>query len=278
MAIPAELFEYKQWVLWRRVDVNGRIAKLPISPWSGKAAACDRPETWSTYRHVGYARRKFRSDGIGFVFTSDDPFCGIDIDRCRTSIGEIAADAQALVHRFGSYTELSPSGSGIHILVKAKLPGPGRRSGNLEIYDSGRYFTITGRQLAESPCCSIEQRQEELDELIAGLFTRLEIPLEISGCSASQVSDDELIQRAKTAKNGERFGRLWDGDTSDFGGDHSRADLALCRMLAFWCKGDFERVDRLFRRSGLMREKWDRIAGGTRYGERTMLAISTKAD
>ena len=273
MAVPAELFEYKQWVLWRRVEVNGRIAKLPISPWSGKAAACDKPETWSTYRHVCYARRKFRSAGIGFVFTAADPFCGIDIDRCRTARGEIEAAAQALIRRMSSYTELSPSGSGIHIVVKAKLPGPGRRTDNLEVYDSGRYFTITGRQVAESPLC-LQQRQQEIDELIAGLFTRRQIRLEMYASAELHTSDDELIQRARAAKNGERFARLWEGDTADFGGDHSRADLALCRMLAFWCKGDFERVDRLFRRSGLMRDKWNRIAGGTRYGQRTILAIS----
>lgn len=59
MPIPSELLEYKQWVLWRRTQVNGRIAKLPISPWSGKVASCDKPQTWSTYRHVCYARRTF---------------------------------------------------------------------------------------------------------------------------------------------------------------------------------------------------------------------------
>jgi primase-polymerase (primpol)-like protein len=114
-----------------------------------------------------------------------------------------------------------------------------------------------------------------MDELIRERFTRPQIPLEISGSPELFAPDDPLIERAKSSKNGERFGRLWNTDTSDFGDDHSRADLALCRMLAVWCKGDFERVDRLFRRSGLMREKWDRVAGGMRYGERTILAIST---
>jgi len=86
MPVPSELLEYKQWVLWRRAEVNGRIAKLPISPWSGKVASCDKPQTWSTYKHVCYAHRKFRCDGIGFVFTTNDPFCGIDLDQCRALI------------------------------------------------------------------------------------------------------------------------------------------------------------------------------------------------
>jgi putative DNA primase/helicase len=133
MPIPSELLDYKQWILWRRTEVNGRIAKLPISPWSGKLASCDKPQTWSTYRHVCYARRKFRSDGVGFVFTSSDPFCGIDLDQCRTRDGKIVPNAQAVIDRVASYAEVSPSGVGIHILVRAKLPRPGRRTGKLEL-------------------------------------------------------------------------------------------------------------------------------------------------
>ena len=83
MRVPVELLEYKQWVLWRKAEVNGRVSKIPISPWSGKAAACDKAQTWSTYRHVQYAMRRFPCHGIGFIFTNADPFCGIDLDKCR---------------------------------------------------------------------------------------------------------------------------------------------------------------------------------------------------
>ena len=273
MPIPSELLEYKQWILWRRTEVNGRIAKLPISPWSGKVAACDKPQTWSTYRHVCYARRRFRTDGIGFVFTSNDPFCGIDLDECRTLNGKIAPEAQSVVERLASYTELSPSGTGIHVLVKAKLSGCGRRSGKVEIYGSGRYFTVTGQQLARIGS-SVENRQVQLEDLISEIFTRDEIAPCATNPATPFASDEELIERAQRAKNGNRFSRLWAGDMSDFGGDHSRADLALCRMLTFWCKGDLDRVDRLFRQSSLMREKWDRACGPMRYGERTIAALS----
>src|ERR1700761_6045818 len=103
--IPGELIEYKQWVLWRRTEVNGRITKIPISPWSGKAAACDKPHTWSTYRHACYALRRRHCDGIGFVFTEADPFCGIDLDQCRAVNGSIGAETLELIKRFDSYTE-----------------------------------------------------------------------------------------------------------------------------------------------------------------------------
>ena len=86
------------------------------------------------------------------------------------------------------------------------------------------------------------------------MFSLGKIPLTLTNSFDLLASDEELLQRAKAAKNGARFTSLWAGDTSDFGSDHSRADLALCRLLSFWCKGDLDRVDRLFRQSGLMRD------------------------
>jgi primase-polymerase (primpol)-like protein len=274
MRLPTELFEYKQWVLWRKAEVNGRITKVPISPWSGKAAACDKPQTWSTYRHVRYALRRFPCDGIGFVFTDGDPFCGIDLDHCRNINGTITPEALDLIRRFESYTELSPSGTGAHILIKAKLQGKGRRASKIEVYDSCRYFTMTGKHLSGTPFV-IHDRQQALEGVIAELF-----PSDVSLLStvlgnARSISDEDLIERAKHARNGDRFRRLWAGDASDYDNDHSRADLALCRTLAFWCGGDCERIDRLFRRSGLMRDKWDRRTGDSAYGSLTVKAAAT---
>lgn len=91
--------------------------------------------------------------------------------------------------------------------------------------------------------------------------------------TALDASDHEIIERAKSARNGERFRRLWTGDASDYDNDRSRADMALCRMLMFWCSGDLDRVDRLFRQSGLIRDKWDRKTGEVTYGVKTILAL-----
>jgi primase-polymerase (primpol)-like protein len=251
--------------------VNGRATKIPISPWSGKPAGCDRPQTWSTYKHARFALRRFRCDGIGFVFTDADPFCGIDLDQCRTINGAIAPDALVLIRRLASYTELSPSGTGTHVLVKGKLSGSGRRKGKIEMYDCARYFTVTGKHLIGTPV-EIQHRQDVLKDLEAELFTA-DAPMPLMTLSRSlSLSDDELLERAMNARNGDRFRRLWNGDASDYGNDHSRADLALCRTLAFWCRGDIARVDRLFRQSGLMRDKWDRRSGETLYGLRTIKA------
>jgi putative DNA primase/helicase len=270
MKLPAELFDYRQWVLWRIAEVDGRKTILPISPWSDKLASCDKPQTWSSYKHVRFALRRFCCDGIGFVFTDDDPFCGIDLDKCRTANGIIAPEAFHIIQQLNSYSEISPSGTGIHVLIKAELQGRGRRRGKLEVYDSGRYFTITGNHLAGLPR-DVYDRQAELHELMAEWFPALDSGLPVQMLSElAQLSDTDLIERARKARNGERFTKLWCGDISDYGDDHSRADAALCSILAFWTGGSGERIDRLFRLSGLMRAKWDRKTGGTTYSVLTV--------
>jgi primase-polymerase (primpol)-like protein len=194
---------------------------------------------------------------------------GPETVRSRRKRRRLSTDLQAM-------RRYRPRVPGVHILVRAKLHGSGRRTGKLELYDSGRYFTITGQPLLRSSV-GIENRQSQVEKLLCEVFTSEMITPMIAYPTILFTSDEKLIERAKLAKNGDRFARLWNGDTSDFGGDHSRADLALCRMLSFWCKGDIERVDRLFRQSGLMRDKWDRPCGAMRYGERTLATLSLQA-
>jgi putative DNA primase/helicase len=203
MTFPPELLEYKQWVLWKMAEVDGRKTKLPISPWSGKLAACDKPQTWSAYRHVRFAAPRFRCDGVGFVFTEEDPFCGIDLDGCRTKDGIITPTAREVIDDLNSYSEVSPSGTGVHILVKAMLPGGGRRSGKIEVYESGRYFTMSGKHLEGTPR-KIFDRQQEIDKLGADIFPLL-LTVQRSSPVSAHPSDDDLIERAMHARNGDRF-------------------------------------------------------------------------
>ena len=146
--MPDDLKALQQWVLWRRErhEHAGRWTKRPYNPSQPhQRAKTNDPATWGTF---GQCLRVFQGNGgfsgIGFVFSESDPFAGVDLDKCILPGGGLEASAAQIVERLNSYTELSPSGSGLHIIMKAKLPPSGRRKGTVEMYDQGRYFTMTG--------------------------------------------------------------------------------------------------------------------------------------
>ena len=269
--IPVELRDSKQWVCW--VRPHGTTAKIPISAATCKPASCTDPCTWESFRRAKATASQFRLDGIGFVFTAADPYTGVDLDHCRTIWGGLEPRAADIFKRLNSYTEWSPSGEGLHILVRASLPeSNGRRGRGIEIYSAGRYFTITGHHFEGSPE-TIEDRQAEIGDLVAALDRNgRKRPEPARAFAAVAERDEELIRRAQQAKNREKFQRLWAGDLSDYGGDHSRADAALCSLLAYYTNGDQARIDRLFRSSGLYRQKWDRPTSGSTYGWITIQA------
>lgn len=151
--VPGELKERRQWVLWKHELRNGRWTKVPYQADHQPADSTD-PATWTDFDRalqVYLNERDF--DGIGFVFTADDPYCGIDFDKCLNPDGSMKPWATDLHGPLsGGYSEISPSGTGIKVWVKGKLPGDRHkktgfgpdRSGAVEMYDSKRFFTITG--------------------------------------------------------------------------------------------------------------------------------------
>lgn len=146
--VPSELKNRKQWLNWKYVQNPSnpnKPKKKPIDSKTGKPASVTNPDTWSSLDVSIKRYRKGTVDGVGFVFTKDDPYVGIDLDNCRdTKTGELENWAVEIINKIVSYTEISPSGTGIHILVKGKLPGSGKKVDNIEMYDQGRYFTVTG--------------------------------------------------------------------------------------------------------------------------------------
>ena len=158
--IPIELTERKQWICWKYEQKEGREkpTKVPYNPITGYHAKSTDATTWCTFETALKNLEKF--DGIGFVFSKDDPYVGIDLDNVLDEKGDFKfKDAQDIFEMCNSYTEISPSKKGIHILIKAKLSEKGARNveENLprgmcekEMYESGRYFTVTGNQLGET--------------------------------------------------------------------------------------------------------------------------------
>ncbi len=257
--------DLRQWLCWRTEERDGKPTKIPYSPATGQRASSTAPETWAGYEEAVRACKEHGYGGIGFVFTVGDGLCGVDLDKCLDpETGEIEPWAQEVIEELGSYTEVSPSGTGVHILVKAELPAGRNRKGRFEAYDRGRYFTVTGKHFAGTPK-TIESRQEALQRVTEHVFcsgapesanghTK---PVAASESVDNGLSDIEIVEKASASRNGEKFRRLWAGDMNGYG-SHSEADLALCGMLAFWTGGDAARIDTLFRQSGLYRKKWDR--------------------
>ncbi len=267
--IPTELRALKQWVNWRRELRDEKPTKVPYQPAHPRRRAnVSDPQTWGTYEQ---AAQVSDVDGIGFVFTADDPFTGIDLDGCIDENGEMHPAAARIVENLTGYTEISPSGTGVHIVIAAKLRGDRCRTpstawgGVFEVYDRGRFFTMTGRGSGQP-----DDRQEPLDRLGAEMFPP-PTPLAQATTNCYVAFDDaELLRRAFAARNGAKVERLYRGDSSGHGDDHSAADLALCCGLAFWTGPNPDRLDALFRGSGLMRDKWDEQRGETTYGRRTI--------
>jgi putative DNA primase/helicase len=282
-----ELQAHPQWVCWRKETRKDKSTKIPFNPRTGALARSDDPVTWASYAEAKAAwdKRSHRYDGLGYMFSGD--YTGIDLDHCVNAAGAIDSWAQEVLDRLPSYAEYSPSGTGIHILVRGTIPGGTRRPvpgapdplAAIELYSERRYFTVTGHQVAGSP-----PTIEPCPELLP-LYTELTTTLRRAQQDAAHsdaphqeavaLSDDALIERAMTGRNSARFRALWSGESTGYTSP-SEADLALCRLLAFWTGKDAARMDRLFRRSGLYQQaqrqqKWDRPArAGETYGQGTI--------
>ncbi len=138
--IPEELKVRPQWLVWKAV--GEKPDKVPYSARTDRKASSTELLTWSTFDNVVAAYEAGQYDGIGFVFSSADPYTGIDLDNCVDQGGEIAPWALEIAGYLDSYTELSATGTGLHIIVRGNVPN--RRKGDIEVYSSKRFFTLTG--------------------------------------------------------------------------------------------------------------------------------------
>ncbi|MCC8075636.1 MAG: phage/plasmid primase, P4 family [Clostridiales bacterium] len=282
--LPAGL-EAARWCCWQLQERDGRPTKVPINPRTGGGAKSNDPNTFTDYPSACNALVNQGYTGLGLGLF--DGLCAIDIDHCLTT-GEggalVPSDlAMDIIDRMESYTEISPSGTGVHILFRAPglqwdkarfyLKNP---ENGVEVYIAGqtnRYMTFTGA--AWPFALPVEERSAAVLDLAERYMVRsrgndsLPPPPPVPAGPADPLDDETLLRRARNAKNGARFSALWSGDAAGFRSG-SEADLALCNLLAFWTGRDAARMDSLFRRSGLMRKKWDRRQAGTTYGAITI--------
>lgn len=271
--VPADLENTPQWVCWRFSLVDGRLTKVPVNPRNGFNAKTDTPHTWSDLETAlkYYDKHNDRVSGIGVVLRGTR-LAGVDLDHCIDD-GIIQPWALRIVRALDSYTEVSPSGTGLRVFGLGVKPGERSKSGDVELYDhtSTRFLTFTGRHLPGTPL-ELRDMTAELADLYRETFPEpAPQPTRRAEPAPVDVDDADLLAAAMTAKNGSAFLALWNGDTSSHPSP-SEADLALCCHLAFWTGGDADRIDRLFRASGLMRDKWNERHSGTgaTYGAMTI--------
>ncbi len=284
--VPPSLLERAQWIVWRTERRDGKRTKVPLDPSTKRCASVDEPSQWVDYQTAHQSRHVDAVDGLGFVFTDSDPFVGVDLDDCRNPItGELSPLAHDITTTLDSYAEVSPSCLGVHVLAKGDLPGTRRRRGSLEVYDDARFFTVTGRHLDHTPqtiressdalvqiheqYLSRDDTTDQRDEQVAVSGTQnLGDVGDVDGSSDAVAA---VVARARNAANGAKFDTLWRGDTSGYP-SQSEADMALACLLAYWTNQNPALVDACFRKSELMREKWDTVhyADGSTYGERTI--------
>jgi hypothetical protein len=240
--IPNDLKQYAHWVCWRYEENGGsKPTKVPCNPITGYHAATNKPTSWTDFdtalSNVG------RFDGLGFVLTDSDPFVFIDLDDTK-------GDEKALISQkrifdeFNSYTEISPSGNGVHILVKGSIPS-GRKRSQVEVYSNGRFMTVTGNLYKNKP---IEDRNELANMLwlrMGGTSTNV-----VDGESPQTENDDDVMKRALNATNGDKFKQLLDGEWEQLYASQSEADFAFIDIVSFYTQNR-NQIMRVFRESPL---------------------------
>jgi len=278
--IPRTMRELPRWAVWRfKPSTDGKKpGKMPIDPKTGRAASISDPSTWGAFEEASEALKKGWGEDLNFACGDTDEGCdvaGIDIDHVRDKeTGSINCQFSRAVYdqfsKAGAYIEASPSGTGLRIFFIGKLAkfGKGKQGfTHFEAYgngEGGRHFlAVTGDVLShadELPDC-----QKELDWFRDLFFKKEEDTASTSRSDTAgagrdedrhELTDKRVMELLRSAKNKDEFEALHDrGDLSKFAGDHSGADLRLCSMFGFY-SGDHEQIDRLFRESKLVRDKW----------------------
>lgn len=263
---PQQLREQKQWVLWKKEKVGEKITKVPYKNTAQKAASTN-PEDWLSFEETKNFLEKFPNqfDGIGYVFK--EGVIGIDLDHCFDEFEQLKPWAKEIVELFPSYVELSPSGNGLHIFLLSQVDFKGAKTyiynnievidGDIERYCNGRYFTVTGKVYGEYNTLKTYEPEYFLNwhnSLIK------EKQIETSNLTYDDLvpEDKKILEVAFKSKNGKKLSDLYNGDWKQYFDSQSEADMSLVGMLSFFCRNNPVVIDRIFRTSGLMRDKWER--------------------
>ncbi|CAA2409815.1 DNA primase/helicase, phage-associated [Xanthomonas phage Suba] len=260
--IPNEMRTYPHWVMWRYEDRDGpKPTKVPYSPRSHKRADVSKPETWADYDTAVACLNSGQYSGIGFVLSEHDPYTMIDLDDVFSDTSGVRGEEaqrkafelqKEVFNEFNSYSEFSPSGKGLHVIVKGQVPC-GRRRSCIEVYSNVRFMTMTGNVHRNAP---IAERHDLLQVLHKEMSKGKEAAVFYAGANEIKFSDEEVLKMAAEAANGEKFSDLfYEGNWQKYYPSQSEADFALVNIIAFYSENRWQ-VQNLFLRSKLAeREK-----------------------
>lgn len=257
LLVPSEMKPYLNWVCWG--PGGNKQNKAPYSPVTGDLASVIDPLTWTSYDEACTYMRKYSFAGIGFMLSVHDPFAIIDLDNPQGD-PNIVAQQEAIFRNFYSYSEISPNGQGLHIVVKGQIPR-GRRRNKIEVYSQKRFMTMTGDVYRNIDIMSCQEELIKLYKSLGGTEEEAQILDE----RIFEVDDDETVyETAAKASNGEKFVDLWEGrwhqyyphsvDPTDPDKGASEADFGLIDILAYYsdCK---RQITRMFLDSHLGKRK-----------------------
>ena len=250
---PAELKALPQWCAAGAGDPAAKGYKAPINPHTSGWASVTDPKTWGTFEEAvatGYPL-------VGFVFSASDPYAVIDLDTYKAPNDEVKAMHAEILQHAATYTEISQSGLGTHIICTGRVPEGARNDANaIEVYSQDRFMICTGHTSSVKPITPQQELLDYLFQLLKGRATGHGLDWrDLGRGEEAMLTDLEVIERASNADNGDKFDRLCGGDMSDYSNDHSAADAALIQFLCFYTK-DNEQVARIFHMSALgKREK-----------------------
>ena len=275
--IPQELKNNASFCLWKLEKRRGKPTKVPYNPKNGQLAKTNDPSTFSDFGTAMKAYAMGGWDGIGYRVS--EGIGAIDIDHCIRedgSLNDVAASILAFLP--DAYFEKSPSGTGLRGFFRLSPDFAydktvyyiNNRQHGLEVYLPGttnRFVTVTGDEFRAG---TVTRNDEALQNLLDTFMKR---KMQVSNRTVepcSYLTDEQVIEHASRSESGDKFKALMDGRWEEGYDSQSDADMALVSILSFWCGNVEEQIDRIFRKSGLYRDKWDRQTGDSTYGQITI--------
>ena len=284
--IPDNLKKEKRWCLYKIIQRDGKNTKLPLMP-SAKPAKSNDKATWYSYEDCIAALNRNIGEGLGFFL--GDGYIGIDIDKVSYDIFVYSMDYHAksmtadFLRGISTYGELSPSKTGLHFIGKGKVPGERKRHKNLEIYDEGRFFTVTGNVIKDKDRSHIKPIEQELLPLYQKYMPAVGNQIEHKETRDKQgkrsTKENSFAQRYRQSSNdvlellfekgyfsytGEDLRQIYYGNYESYFNSQSEADFFMLQRLLYYT-ADVEQAVSLMENSGLKREKWYKRRGNTDY-------------